>query len=112
MHDPSATAGTSVPAPPPLRRSPRLARRPSAADEPERDRLLEQARETDAGRQLRRCFAALDARSDHLRLAGARRLADNQPVDPNDPDAWRSRDEHAQAVLRRHGIGSAQRRRG
>ena len=33
-----------------------------------------------------------------------RRLADNQPVDPNDPDAWRSRDEHAHAVLRRHGL--------
>ena len=25
-------------------------------------------------------------------------------MDPNDPDVWRSRDEHAQAILRRHGI--------
>ena len=41
---------------------------------------------------------------EHLRLPALRRLADNQPVDPNDPDAWRSRDEHAQAVLRRHGL--------
>ena len=31
-------------------------------------------------------------------------LAKNEPVDPNDPDAWRTADEHAQAVLRRHGI--------
>jgi hypothetical protein len=33
------------------------------------------------------------------------RLAGNQPVDPNHPDAWRSRDAHAQAVLHRHGQG-------
>ena len=32
------------------------------------------------------------------------RLANNEPVDPNDRDAWRTADEHAQAVLRRHGI--------
>ena len=25
-------------------------------------------------------------------------------MDPNDPDVWRSRDEHAQAILRRHGV--------
>ena len=25
-------------------------------------------------------------------------------MDPNDPDVWRSRDEHAQAILRRHGL--------
>ncbi len=31
-------------------------------------------------------------------------LAKNEPVDPNDQDAWRTADEHAQAVLRRHGI--------
>ena len=33
------------------------------------------------------------------------RLAANEPVDPNDPDGWRSRDAHAQAVLHRHGRG-------
>ena len=32
------------------------------------------------------------------------RLSRNEPVDPNDRDTWRSADEHAQAVLRRHGI--------
>ena len=31
-------------------------------------------------------------------------LAKNEPVDPNDRDAWRTADEHARAVLRRHGI--------
>ena len=30
-------------------------------------------------------------------------LAANRPMDP-DPDPWRSRDEHAQAILRRHGV--------
>ena len=30
------------------------------------------------------------------------RLAENQPIDPNDPDTWRNRDAHAEAVLRRH----------
>ena len=32
------------------------------------------------------------------------RLARDEPVDPNDPDAWASRDQHAHAILRRHGI--------
>ena len=31
-------------------------------------------------------------------------LSGNEPVDPNDRDTWRIADEHAQAVLRRHGI--------
>ena len=75
-----------------------------AGDEPERDRLLGPARESDAGRQLVRCFVRWARALEHLRLPALRRLADNQPVDPNDPDAWRSRDEHAQAVLRRHGL--------
>ena len=41
---------------------------------------------------------------DHVRLGALRALAANRPVDPNDPDVWSSRDEHAQAVLRRHGL--------
>ena len=75
-----------------------------AGDEPERDRLLGPARESDAGRQLVRCFVRWARALEHVRLPALRRLADNQPVDPNDPDVWRSRDEHAQAVLRRHGL--------
>jgi hypothetical protein len=70
----------------------------------ERARLLGPARETDAGRQLARGFLSWSRALDHLRLPALRRLAENQPVDPNDPDTWRGRDEHAQAVLRRHGI--------
>ena len=32
------------------------------------------------------------------------RLARDEPVDPNDPDTWAGRDQHAHAILRRHGI--------
>ncbi len=78
---------------------------PSAtAEELERERLLESARESDAGRQFARCFARWPRALDHIRLAALRALAANRPVDPNDPDAWSSRDEHAQAILRRHGV--------
>ena len=78
---------------------------PSAtAEELERERLLEPARESDAGRQFARCFARWPRALDHIRLAALRALAANRPVDPNDPDVWRSRDEHAQAILRRHGV--------
>ena len=34
------------------------------------------------------------------------RLAEDQPIDPNDPDTWRTRDAHAEAVLRRHRLAS------
>ncbi len=34
------------------------------------------------------------------------RLAADEPVDPNEPDNWRSPDAHAQIVQRRHGITS------
>jgi hypothetical protein len=70
----------------------------------ERERLIGQARDTDAARQLQRCFPSWAEARAHLSWHGLRRLADNRPVDPNDPDVWRSRDEHAQAVLRRHGL--------
>ena len=41
---------------------------------------------------------------EHLSWRALTRLAANEPVDPNDPDSWRSPDAHAQIVLRRHGI--------
>ena len=69
------------------------------------------ARETDAGRQLQRCFPRWSRAFEHLRRTALRRLADNQPVDPNDADSWHSRDEHAQAVLRRHGLAQVHARR-
>src|SRR3954447_5868275 len=87
----------------------------------EHDRLARQARATDAGRQFTRCFPRWLAALDHLRWPALVRLAHGEPggpkhphaagspppgepVDPNDPDAWSSRDEHAHAVLRRHGV--------
>ena len=84
--------------------------RPSAAPlaraAADREPLARQARETDAGRQLLRCFPRWRQALDHLRWAALVRLARNEPVDPNDPDTWAGRDQHAHAVLRRHGIGS------
>ena len=76
----------------------------ATAEELERERLLAPARASDAGRQFARCFARWPGALDHIRLAALRALAANRPVDPNDPDVWRSRDEHAQAILRRHGL--------
>src|SRR4051812_8699715 len=70
----------------------------------EHDRLARQARATAAGRQLMRCFPGWLAALDHVRWPALVRLANGERVDPNDPDAWRSRDEHAHAILRRHGI--------
>ena len=69
-----------------------------------RDRLIVQARSTDAARQLQRCFPRWGLAFEHLSWRALAMLAKNEPVDPNDPDAWRTVDEHAQAVLRRHGI--------
>jgi len=70
----------------------------------ERDRLIVQARSTDAARQLQRCFPRWVRAFEHLSSRALVRLANNEPVDPNDRDAWRTADEHGQAVLRRHGI--------
>jgi hypothetical protein len=70
----------------------------------ERDRLIAQARSTDAARQLQRCFPRWGQAFEHLSWQALVRLAHNEPVDPNDRDAWRTTDEHAQAVLRRHAI--------
>ena len=74
------------------------------SDRVERDRLIAQARSTDAARQLQRCFPRWSQAFEHLSWQALVRLANNEPVDPNDRDAWRTTDEHAQAVLRRHGI--------
>ena len=70
----------------------------------ERDALLARARETDSGRQLQRCFPRWSMALEHLSWRALRALAADQPVDPSDPDAWRTRDEAALGVLRRHGL--------
>ena len=72
----------------------------------ERERLESRAKGTDATAQLLRCFPSWTRALEQLTFATLERLARNEPVDPNDPDAWRSRDAHAQAVLHRHGNGS------
>ena len=76
----------------------------ATAEELERDRLLDPAAGSDAGRQFARCFVRWPRALDHIRLPALRALAEGRPVDPNDPDVWRGRDEHAQAILRRHGV--------
>ena len=76
----------------------------ATADQREREQLLGPAGESDAGRQFARCFPRWPRALEHVRLVALRALAANRPVDPNDPDVWRSRDEHAQAILRRHGL--------
>jgi hypothetical protein len=105
MHDPSvagAPAATTTASTRPLT----LPRPwpPATTEELEREKLLAPARETDAGRQFARCFARWPGAFDHIRRAALRALAANRPVDPNDPDVWSSPDEHAQAILRRHGL--------
>jgi hypothetical protein len=75
-----------------------------AAEEPERARLLEQARATEAARQLQRCCPRWAGLFEHLSWRALARLARNEPVDPSDPASWRGRESHAQVVLRRHGV--------
>ncbi|MGB0092326.1 MAG: hypothetical protein WBP81_07315, partial [Solirubrobacteraceae bacterium] len=70
----------------------------------ERERLIARVRQTDATRQLQRCFPRWSRALEHLAWRALVRLAANEPVDPNDPDMWASRGQHAQAVLRRHGL--------
>ena len=66
--------------------------------------LAAQARRTAAGKQLTRCFARWQSLTKHLSWRALRRLADNEPLDPNDPHIWNGRDSHVSAVLRRHGL--------
>jgi hypothetical protein len=70
----------------------------------EREQVVARARGTDAARQLQRCFPRWAKAFEHLSPRALRQLAANDPVDPNDPDVWRTADEHAQGVLRRHGV--------
>ena len=72
----------------------------------ERERLETRARVTGATGQLLRCFPRWSRALEQLTSLALERLADNEPVDPNDRDVWRSRDAHAQAVLHRHGQGN------
>ena len=53
----------------------------------ERDRLIGQARSTDAARQLQRCFPRWARRSSTSARGRCVGLARNEPVDPNDRDA-------------------------
>ena len=71
----------------------------------ERERLESRAKGTDATSQLLRCFPSWTRALEQLTSRTLERLAANEPVDPNDPDGWRNRDAHAQAVLHRHGKG-------
>ena len=70
----------------------------------ERERLEHRAGQTAAAAQLRRCLPRWTRMLEQLTSQALTRLAENQPIDPNDPDAWRNRDAHAEAVLRRHGL--------
>ena len=71
----------------------------------ERERLESRAKGTDATSMLLRCFPSWTRALEQLTFRTLERLAANEPVNPNDPDGWRSRDAHAQAVLHRHGKG-------
>ena len=76
----------------------------SSSEQLEHNRLLEQARHTDAAARLRRSCTSAASVLESLSWRALTKLAANAPVDPNDPDNWRSPDAHAQIVLRRHGI--------
>ena len=71
----------------------------------QRERLETRARATEATGQLVRCLSGWGGTLAQLSSGALERLAGNDPVDPNDPEVWRSRDAHAQAVLWRHGQG-------
>src|SRR5579875_45336 len=106
MTNPSAAAGLPAADPPAHTRENWHGRwATSEARTLERERLETRARGTDATAQLLRCFPAWGRALEQLSSRGLERLTRNEPVDPNDPDAWRSRDAHAQAVLHRHDHG-------
>jgi hypothetical protein len=107
MHDPSPTAAVDAATDPTVPgRSLTFEHRwaTSGSDQLEHTRLLEQARLTDAAAQLKRCCPSAARVLEGLSWRALTRLAANEPVDPNDPDSWRSPDAHARILLRRHGI--------
>ena len=107
MNDPSPVAAVDAVAHPTVPgRSLTFERRwaASASEQLEHTRLIQQARDTDAAALLRRCCPAAARVLESLSWRALTRLAANAPVEPNDPDSWRSPDAHAQIVLRRHGI--------
>jgi hypothetical protein len=77
----------------------------------ERDRLEARGRDTEAARQLQRAAPGWRRMLEQLTWRALERLAGNEPLDPNDRDIWQSRDAHAEAVLRRHGLGRIDTRR-
>jgi hypothetical protein len=62
------------------------------------------AKQTDAYKQLRQCFPGWTGMATVLRTPTLKRLAENTPIDPNNPDNWMSQAHAVQGVLRRHGI--------
>ena len=74
----------------------------------DRDELIERARQTDAWAQLARCFPRHRNAAEWFTRAALERLANNEPVDPNDRYSWRSAELHARGVLRRHGYSKVE----
>lgn len=68
------------------------------------DTLVAQATATAAWSQLARCFPHWRGAKHKLHSRALRRLAADEPVDPNDTATWENTDAHATAVLRRHGV--------
>jgi hypothetical protein len=65
---------------------------------------LQATTESDAYRQLMRCFPRWSRVTEALSSDALRALSRNEPVDPNQTGTWIGRRTHAGAVLRRHGI--------
>jgi len=70
----------------------------------QRAELEAKARQTDAFKQLQRCTPRWAKVPEQLRLRALKKLAANEPLDPNDRDIWGGQDTHANAILRRHGF--------
>ncbi len=66
--------------------------------------LAAAASESDAYRQLMRCFPRWSRVTEALSGDALKALAANRPVDPNSRDTWQSPFAHAEGVLRRHAL--------
>jgi hypothetical protein len=106
MNDASRATAPPAAAPPHDRGGSRAWWLPTAGRTLERERLEHRAGQTAAAAQLRRCFPRWARMLEQLTTQALTRLAEDQPIDPNDPDTWRTRDAHAEAVLRRHQLAS------